>query len=63
MITGQDGVARTTTTGRGGSFNFDDIPVGSTYTVAVVSQRFTFQRRVVAVTDQVQGLDFNPEPR
>jgi hypothetical protein len=62
-ITGQDGVGRTATTGRGGAFNFDDVQVGSTYTVAVVSQRFTFQPKVIAVTDQVRDLDFTGQPR
>lgn len=57
-ITDSAGVTRIVTTGRGGAFNFDDVPSGYTYTVSVASQRFTFVPQVIAVTDQVQGMNF-----
>jgi hypothetical protein len=60
-ITDAAGVSRTVLTGRGGQFNFDDVPTGYTYSVSVTSQRFTFAPRVIAVQDQVTSVDFTAE--
>ncbi len=61
VLTDPQGETRTVIAGRGGAFNFDDVPTGSAYTVAVTSQRFTFEPQVITVTDPVTGLSFRAQ--
>lgn len=60
-ITGESGVARTTVTGRNGTYTFDDVEAGRTYTLGVLSRRYSFASRVVEITDNVGNLDFIAE--
>jgi hypothetical protein len=51
-------------TGQLGFFRFDDLPVGETYVVSVISRRFTFTipSRAVTLDDNVTGFDFEAQP-
>ncbi|MEQ1923732.1 MAG: carboxypeptidase-like regulatory domain-containing protein [Pyrinomonadaceae bacterium] len=60
-LTDQNGVTRSVTTGRLGSFAFADVEPGQTYVVSVVSRRFNFAPRVIQVADNVTDLEFAPE--
>jgi hypothetical protein len=48
---------RTTTTGTFGYYHFDNVATGS-YTVSVVSGRYTFSPQVVQINDNIAGLNF-----
>lgn len=61
-LTGSNGETRTIQTNAFGYYQFEDIEVGGTYTIQVVSKRYTFAPRVIEVFDEVSGLDFTPEP-
>lgn len=52
-------------TGEFGNYRFEDLPVGQTYVVSVVSKRFVFANptRTVTLDDNVTGFDFEAEGR
>lgn len=52
-------------TGDFGNYRFEDLPVGQTYVVSVVSKRFVFANptRTVTLDDNVTGFDFEAEGR
>lgn len=54
------GFTRTTVTNAFGYYSFDDVPTGRTYSVSVSSKRYQFvvPTRIVALDDEVSGLDF-----
>lgn len=56
---------RTVRTGQFGVYRFGDLPVGHTYIVSVVSDRFRFPvpARVLALEENVTGFDFEADPR
>lgn len=60
-LTDQNGVVRSVTTGRLGTFSFEDVEPSQTYVVSVVSRRFNFAPRVIQVADNVADLEFAPE--
>jgi len=60
VLTGQDGSSRVAITGRLGSYRFDDVPAGATYTVSVNSRRFTFTPQAITVSDSIGDLNFYP---
>lgn len=53
-----NGNSRTVLTGSFGYYRLDDVSVGETYIVGVVSKRFTFTTQVISVTDDIAGLNF-----
>jgi len=57
-ITNSLGVRRTVTTTSFGFYNFDGVATGQTYTVTVISKRYRFASRSVAINDNFSGLDF-----
>jgi hypothetical protein len=57
LISDPSGTSRTVITGRNGSYRFDDVEAGRTYTVSVISRRFGFSPRVVVVTDNLSDVD------
>ena len=63
-ITSPNGMSRTAITGSRGDFRFDEIEVGQTYIITVRSRRFLFANptQVLAVNDEVTGLDFTALP-
>ncbi|MFM9904111.1 MAG: carboxypeptidase regulatory-like domain-containing protein [Pyrinomonadaceae bacterium] len=56
-ITDQRGVTRSVTTGAYGTYRFDDVRTGETYTIRVRSRRLNFDPRVVSVTDSLTDVD------
>ncbi|MEQ1923039.1 MAG: carboxypeptidase-like regulatory domain-containing protein [Pyrinomonadaceae bacterium] len=60
-LTDQAGVSRTYTTGKGGSYTFDDLEPGQTYVVTVSSRRFSFAPQVIQMNDNIAELNFVPE--
>ena len=52
------GNARTVLTGAFGFYSFENVEAGRTYTVSVMSKRYTFSSRIVTVDDAIDGLDF-----
>ncbi len=60
-LTDQAGVSRVFTTGKGGSYTFDDLEPGQTYVITVSSRRFNFQPQVIQMNDSMSELNFIPE--
>ena len=52
-------------TGSFGAFRFDELPVGETYIVSVVSRRYVFANptRVITLDDNVTDFNFEAVPR
>ncbi len=61
-LTDSTGTTRTAVTGLRGSYRFDDVPSGQTYTLGVKSRRFHFTPQIITVTDELTGLDLIAEP-
>lgn len=59
-ITDQSGNARNVVTGALGNYRFDDLATGATYVISVRSRRFSYEPRVVALTDELTGFDITP---
>ncbi|MBK8305153.1 MAG: carboxypeptidase regulatory-like domain-containing protein, partial [Chloracidobacterium sp.] len=59
-ITDQSGNARNVITGALGTYRFDDLATGATYVISVRSRRFSYEPRVVALTDELTGFDITP---
>lgn len=58
ILTDLRGNSRTVSTGTFGYYRFDNVAVGETYIVSVVSKRFTFASQVISVMDHVSELNF-----
>lgn len=56
----QNGVRRSTLTGKLGSFKFDDVEASETYIFTVAARRFTFSQpaQVVSVLEETGGINF-----
>ena len=59
-LTDQNGQIYTTRTSSFGYFRFNEIEAGQTVVVGVRSKRFQFDSQVVAVNEQLEGLNFVP---
>jgi len=59
-LTSPDGSFRTAQTGTFGVYSFENVPAGQTYTLTVVSRRFTFGNpsQIVSLTDELTDLNF-----
>ena len=59
-LTDPQGVVRYAYTTKGGHYQFDDVEVGSTYIVAVLSRQYQFENgtQLISLTDAVADLDF-----
>ncbi|MEQ1921980.1 MAG: DUF4394 domain-containing protein [Pyrinomonadaceae bacterium] len=57
-ITGPNGFASTTTTGKGGRYSFEDLETGVSYVVSVRSRNYNFSPRVVQLLDNLSDVDF-----
>ncbi|MEO7658934.1 MAG: carboxypeptidase-like regulatory domain-containing protein, partial [Pyrinomonadaceae bacterium] len=60
-ITDKYGVARTVTTSSFGTFRFDAVTPGETYTIAVTSKRYRFASRQVTINDNQADVDFSAQ--
>lgn len=58
VLTDGNGVARTALTNQFGYFVFVDVPVGEAYLAAVSHKRFSFEQRIINLTDNFANLDF-----
>lgn len=65
FLTDQSGIVRMTQTSAFGHFRFLEVAVGQQYTVEVTSKQFKFANptQIIAVNDEVTGLDFIALPR
>lgn len=61
-LTDQKGQVRTALTNGFGYYSFSEVMVGETYIVAVSSKRYTFSPRTVLLVDELDDVDFTPEP-
>ncbi|MGB2751238.1 MAG: glycine-rich protein [Pyrinomonadaceae bacterium] len=57
-ITDESGKVRSALTGSLGYYHLEDIEAGHTYVISVRSRRFTFEPRVISVTDNLTDMDF-----
>ncbi len=57
-VEGTNGSRITTRTSSFGYFVFEGVAAGNSYVISVGSKRFSFEPRVVSVTDDVFGLEF-----
>jgi hypothetical protein len=57
MLTKSDGTIVSTRSASFGAFRFDGLAAGETVTIAVVSRRFQFPTRVIALADSIDGLE------
>ncbi len=61
-ITDASGNARSAVTGTFGHFRFEDIAAGQNYTISVRAKGYVFTPRLIAVSDEVSGIEIMPEP-
>jgi len=59
-ITAPDGTSRTVSTGRYGSFVFEEVEAGRTYVISVGSRRFSYSPQTISINDNVSGILFSP---
>jgi hypothetical protein len=57
-ITGPNGFANTTTTGKGGRYSFEDLETGQSYVISIRSRNYNFSPRVVQLLDNLSDVDF-----
>ncbi len=62
MITNSQGISRRVMTTAFGGYQFDDLEVGQTYVVTVMSRRYQFTPRVLTITEDLSDVDFVAEP-
>ncbi len=62
VLTDNQGISRSVKTTTFGYFKFDDVEVGQTYTVSVMSKQFQFSPQILSVTDEITELNFTAEP-
>lgn len=58
VLTDQSGATRTARSSSFGYYRFDDVQVGETYVMSVLSKLYMFNSRVVTVADELTGVDF-----
>lgn len=56
-LTNNQGVSRSVTSSRRGSFAFTEVETGESYVLTVQSRLFPFQPRVITVTDSLTGIE------
>ena len=59
-LTDSQGVSRTISTGKFGSFRFTDLTAGETYVLSASSRRYTYAPQVITPTEAVTGVIINP---
>ncbi len=64
-LTSSNGTTRTILSGSLGYFRFDDVEVGQTYILTVVSKRYLFinNTQVITVLEEIGELNFTAEPQ
>ena len=62
ILTDNQGISRSVKTTTFGYFKFDEVEVGQTYTVSVMSKQYQFTPQIVSVTDEITELNFTVEP-
>ncbi|CAN5425385.1 hypothetical protein BH10ACI1_BH10ACI1_19000 [soil metagenome] len=58
ILTDTQGISRTAKTGSFGYYQFEEVEVGETYTIQVISKRFQFASQVVFIADEISELNF-----
>lgn len=62
VIADSNGNSRTAITNPFGQFRFEDIAAGQNYTISVRAKGYVFTPRLIAVSDEIAGIEFSPEP-
>ena len=57
-LTDSNGGTRTARTSLFGYYGFDDVEVGQSYTMTVMSKRYYFTPQVVTINEEVENLNF-----
>lgn len=60
-LTDRMGALRSVRSSSFGYYRFDDVPVGETYVIGVMSKRYQFAPQIVSVADQITGLNLVAE--
>ncbi|GIU82263.1 MAG: CSLREA domain-containing protein [Acidobacteria bacterium] len=60
VLTDDQGVSRAVQTSSFGYYRFDEVEAGRTYILTVQSKRYTYEQRVIFVTEDITNLDFHP---
>ncbi len=60
-LTDMRGIARTTVTGKFGTFNFNDLPVGETYILSVSSKLYSYAPLVFTPNENVSEIVLMPQ--
>lgn len=58
LLTDSNGNTQTVKTGSFGKYRFDEIAIGQTYIIQVVSKKFTFAPQTIYLTDSVSEMNF-----
>jgi hypothetical protein len=58
-ITGPGNFVRSTTTGTFGFYAFENIAPGQTYTISVLSRRYTFTPQTMQINGNLTGVNFS----
>jgi CSLREA domain-containing protein len=62
LVTSSTGEKRKVVSNSFGYYQINDLPVGETYVLRVISKQYSFTPRVVTVLDNISNLDFVAEP-
>ncbi len=62
ILSDSNGNSRTAITNPFGYYRFNDVAAGGTYTIRVVSKRYTFTPRTLRITDTMTNVDFVAQP-
>lgn len=60
-LTDANGAARTARTSAFGYFQFEDVEVGQTYIISVISKRYQFTPQTVSVFENIEDLNFTAQ--
>ncbi|MDQ4123124.1 MAG: carboxypeptidase regulatory-like domain-containing protein [Acidobacteriota bacterium] len=61
-LTDQSGETKTAVTNAFGYYRFQDVNVGQTYTVNVLSKRYLFEPQVLTINEEIDNLNFLAQP-
>ena len=62
ILSDKNGVLRTAMTSSFGYYRLFEVPVGQTYTVTPTAKHYTFDPRMITVSDEMTGVDFIGSP-
>jgi CSLREA domain-containing protein len=60
-LTDDNGITRTIRTGTLGYYSFEDVEIGRTYIISIVSKVYVFAPQVITVVEEMNGLNFTAQ--